>query len=121
MSLLAAAPFILVTPIASGAWLLVILAGGSLLLQSTQAVSVTYGQLIVPVGTATVASLTMGVAWGMGGVLVPLIGFAADRIGLGASLGALAVLPLAGAALGWRLPEVAAGAVRGAPPTARGA
>jgi hypothetical protein len=47
---------------------------GGLLLQSTLPVNVTYAQMLAPVGAATVSSLMMGFAWGMGSLAVPLIG-----------------------------------------------
>ena len=50
------------------------LAIGGLLLQSTLPVSVTYAQSLTIAGAATVSSLMMGFAWGMGSLAVPLIG-----------------------------------------------
>ena len=41
----------------------------------------------------------MGVAWGTGGMLIPFIGLLADRVGIEATLMAMALVPLAGVAL----------------------
>ena len=58
------------------------LAIGGLLLQSTLPISVTFAQSFVKGGAATVSSLMMGFAWGMGSLTVPLIGMGADRFGI---------------------------------------
>ena len=58
------------------------LAIGGLLLQSTLPISVTFAQTFVKGGAATVSSLMMGFAWGMGSLFVPLIGAGADRFGI---------------------------------------
>jgi hypothetical protein len=47
----------------------------------------------------------MGFAWGTAGLTMPLVGMAADRIGLEATLTVLAVLPLAAALLALPLPR----------------
>ena len=46
----------------------------------------------------------MGVAWGIGGMLVPVTGMLADALGLPTTLTVLAALPLVAAALATRLP-----------------
>ena len=38
------------------------------------------------VGAATVSSLMMGFAWGMGSVMVPVVGWMGDRVGLPTAL-----------------------------------
>ena len=75
------------------------LAIGGLLLQSTLPVSVTYAQTLTTAGAATVSSLMMGFAWGMGSLAVPIIGLSADRFGINATLVGLAGVPLVAAAL----------------------
>jgi MFS transporter, FSR family, fosmidomycin resistance protein len=56
------------------------------------------------VSAATVSSLMMGFAWGMGGLIMPFVGMAADRIGIERTLTWIALLPVAAAALAWPLP-----------------
>ena len=48
-----------------------------------------------PVGAATVSSLMMGFAWGMGAVMVPIVGWMADRVGRPSALLAIARKALA--------------------------
>jgi FSR family fosmidomycin resistance protein-like MFS transporter len=81
------------------------LAIGGLLLQSTLPISVTFAQTFVGGGAATVSSLMMGFAWGMGSLAVPLIGAGADRFGIQATLTVLAFIPLLAATLAWFLPR----------------
>lgn len=104
LSLILAAPFLFVAPLLSGWQFLVVVAIGGLFLQSTLPVNVTFGQSIAPVSAATVSSLMMGFAWGMGGLSVPIVGLIADRIGIEATLRGLALVPLAAAACALPLP-----------------
>ena len=68
-------------------------------------ISVTFAQSFTKGGAATVSSLMMGFAWGMGSLTVPLIGMAADRYSIRATLAVVAFIPLIAAALAWRLPD----------------
>ena len=81
-----------------------LLAVGGLFLQSTLPVNVSFGQALAPHSAATVSSLMMGVAWGTGGMLVPVTGMLADGLGLPVTLTLLATVPFAAAALALRLP-----------------
>src|SRR6185295_7491666 len=81
------------------------------LLQSTLPVNVTYGQTIAPISAATVSSLMMGFAWGIGGLSVPLVGMLADRIGIDRALTAMSTVPVVAAALAWPLPSGTRGAL----------
>jgi MFS transporter, FSR family, fosmidomycin resistance protein len=104
-SLVAAVPFMAVAPQLPPLGFTALLALGGLLLQSTLPISVTFAQTFVKGGAATVSSLMMGFAWGMGSLFVPLIGAGADRFGIERTLVAIAFVPLLAAALAWRLPE----------------
>lgn len=108
-SLIVAIPFLAVAPRLGPVGYTALLAMGGLLLQSTLPVSVTFAQSFVKGGAATVSSLMMGFAWGMGSLAVPIIGAAADRIGIAPTLAGLAFVPLVAAALAWALPEEAVG------------
>lgn len=103
-SLVAAVPFMAVAPRLSPLGFTAMLAVGGLLLQSTLPISVTFAQSFVKGGAATVSSLMMGFAWGVGSLAVPLIGAGADRFGIENTLGVLAFLPLVAAALAAGLP-----------------
>ena len=104
LSLVLAAPFMFVAPALTGWPFLVAIAIGGFFLQSTLPVNVTFGQTIAPVSAATVSSLMMGFAWGMGGLSVPIVGLVADRIGIEPTLRWLALIPIAAAACALPLP-----------------
>jgi MFS transporter, FSR family, fosmidomycin resistance protein len=103
-SLVLSTPFLLAAPLLSGWPFVVVLAIGGFFLQSTLPVNVTFGQALAPVSAATVSSLMMGFAWGMGGFSVPLVGAIADRVGIEPTLLGLAFIPLIAAAVSMRLP-----------------
>jgi FSR family fosmidomycin resistance protein-like MFS transporter len=103
-SLVLSVPFLVVAPGLSGWTFVSVVATGGFLLQSTLPVNVTFGQMIAPISAATVSSLMMGFAWGMGGLAVPLVGMLADRIGIERTLTIMAVTPLLAAALALPLP-----------------
>lgn len=104
-SLIIAVPFMAVAPHLPPLGFTAMLAIGGLLLQSTLPISVTFAQTFVKGGAATVSSLMMGFAWGMGSLTVPLIGMGADRFGIQPTLAVVAFIPLLAAALAWQLPE----------------
>lgn len=104
LSFILASPFLLAAPQFQGWGFAGLLALGGLFLQSTLPVNVSFGQALAPHSAATVSSLMMGVAWGTGGMLVPVTGSIADAIGLPAMLTALGALPLVAACLATRLP-----------------
>jgi FSR family fosmidomycin resistance protein-like MFS transporter len=105
LSLLSAVPFLVVAPLLSGGLFVLSLAIGGFLLQSTLPVNVTFGQSIAPISAATVSSLMMGFAWGVGGLTVPFVGMLADRIGIARTLMVMSTLPIVAAMLAWPLPS----------------
>ena len=104
-SLILAVPFMAAAPHLPPLGFTAVLAIGGLLLQSTLPISVTFAQSFVRGGAATVSSLMMGFAWGMGSLTVPLVGAGADRFGIEQTLAVLAFVPLLAAVLAWQLPE----------------
>jgi FSR family fosmidomycin resistance protein-like MFS transporter len=112
-SLVLATPFLLAAPLLTGWLFIVVLALGGFFLQSTLPVNVIFGQALAPVSAATVSSLMMGFAWGVGGFSVPIVGAIADHHGIEHTLVGLALIPLAAAAVSMGLPE-RAGILRGA-------
>jgi FSR family fosmidomycin resistance protein-like MFS transporter len=104
LSLVLAVPFLAVAPSLDGWAFVAVLSAGGFLLQSTLPVNVTFGQMIAPISAATVSSLMMGFAWGMGGLSAPFVGMLGDRIGIERTLVILAFIPLAAAALALPLP-----------------
>ena len=105
LSLLAAVPFLAMAPTLDGWQFVAVLALGGFLLQSTLPVNVTFGQMIAPVSAATVSSLMMGFAWGTGGLIVPVVGMVADRIGIERTLVIMAFMPVLAAMLSVSLPS----------------
>ena len=104
-TLIAAVPFMAIAPHLPPLGFTAMLAIGGLLLQSTLPISVTFAQSFVKGGAATVSSLMMGFAWGMGSLTVPLVGMGADKFGIRETLAVVAFIPLLAAVLAWRLPE----------------
>jgi FSR family fosmidomycin resistance protein-like MFS transporter len=104
-SLVAAVPFMAMAPQLPPIGFTAMLAIGGLLLQSTLPISVTFAQTFVTGGAATVSSLMMGFAWGMGSLAVPIIGAGADRFGIEPTLTVLALVPLLAAGIAWGLPS----------------
>jgi MFS transporter, FSR family, fosmidomycin resistance protein len=105
VSLVSAVPLLALAPQLSGWMFVATVAAGGFLLQSTLPVNVTFAQTIAPISAATVSSLMMGFAWGMGSVCAPFVGMLADRIGIATTLTTLSALPLVAAALAWPLPS----------------
>ena len=115
-SLLLSTPFLAAAPLLSGWPFIIVLGIGGFFLQSTLPVNVVFGQALAPISAATVSSLMMGFAWGMGGFSVPGVGWIADRYGIEGTLFGLAFVPVAGAAVAMLLPARAPGDPRAAPP-----
>jgi MFS transporter, FSR family, fosmidomycin resistance protein len=105
-SLLASVPFLLAGQLTTGWTLTALVAIGGFLLQSTLPVNVTFGQQIAPVSAATVSSLMMGFAWGVGSLLAPVVGVIGDRMGLHVALSMTALVPVLAAAFALPLPRV---------------
>ena len=104
-SLLSAVPFLLVGQLTSGWTLTVLISIGGFLLQSTLPVNVTFGQQIAPVSAATVSSLMMGFAWGVGSLLAPAVGVLGDALGLSVALAITSSVPLVAALFALPLPR----------------
>jgi FSR family fosmidomycin resistance protein-like MFS transporter len=114
-SLVLATPFLIAAPLLSGWPFVLILGAGGFFLQSTLPVNVVFGQALAPVSAATVSSLMMGFAWGMGGFSVPIVGWIADRHGIERTLLGLAIIPSLAAAVALLLPARAPGDPRAQP------
>jgi MFS transporter, FSR family, fosmidomycin resistance protein len=104
-TLIGSVPFMAVAPHLPPLGFTIMLAFGGLLLQSTLPISIAFAQSFVKGGAATVSSLMMGFAWGVGSMTVPLIGMGADRFGILPTLAVVAFTPLLAAVLAWQLPE----------------
>jgi FSR family fosmidomycin resistance protein-like MFS transporter len=104
-TLAASVPLLLAALVVPGVPGLLLLAAGGFFLGSTLPVNIAYAHAIAPVATGAVSSLMLGVAWGVGGLAVPLVGMIGDAVGLQSALLMLGVLPALAALLTLRLPE----------------
>ena len=105
-TLVTSVPFLLLAELTSGWTLTVLVSIGGLFLQSTLPINVTFGQQIAPVSAATVSSLMMGFAWGVGSLLAPFVGLLGDSLGLQTALAITAVIPLLAALFALPLPRL---------------
>jgi MFS transporter, FSR family, fosmidomycin resistance protein len=105
-SMIAAVPFLMLFFLTTG-WLSIagLIVSGFILL-FTIPVNVVMAQRLAPGQAGTVSALMMGFAWGMAGMLfIPLIGLASDLFSLDRVLASLAVFPVIGFLLAWKLPR----------------
>jgi FSR family fosmidomycin resistance protein-like MFS transporter len=93
--------FFLRVPGVAGLASLVLIGGGTV---GTYSVAVVMGQEYLPGREGIAGGVTMGLAIGIGGAGVPLLGALADRQGVAAVFPVLAALPLLAAALSTTLP-----------------
>jgi MFS transporter, FSR family, fosmidomycin resistance protein len=104
-TLLLSVPLLAIALLVPGPLSMALLVAGGFFLGSTLPVNITYAHAIAPVAAATVSSLMLGVAWGVGGLAVPLVGLAGDHVGLQPALLVVAMLPALAALLTLQLPE----------------
>ena len=107
--------FFLRVPGIAGLASLVLMGGGTV---GTYSVAVVMGQEYLPGREGIAGGVTMGLAIGIGGAGVPLLGALADRQGVGAVFPVLAALPLLAAALSATLPGPGVALRREAPSAA---
>lgn len=88
-----------------GFWSLASITLAGLALVSTFAVTLVYGQELLPGRVGLASGLIIGFGVGMGGVGTPIIGYIADNWGLVTALNSLLVLPLASFILAFFLPR----------------
>ncbi len=99
-TLLMAMPFLYLFLITKG-WLSALFMGlGGMLLMASNPVAVAFAQELAPEHRGTVSGLVMGFAWGVGGLLITLVGYLGDLLGLETALALLttALLPAAAVA-----------------------
>jgi FSR family fosmidomycin resistance protein-like MFS transporter len=77
---MAVAPLLWLAPRAGFGPLLVIVGGAGVLLGATLPILISYGQQMLPEGQRTASSITMGVTWGLGGLIVAATMAACNRI-----------------------------------------
>ena len=87
-------PALLVMLSLSGTWVYAGVAMAGFFVLATLPLGVTLAQSLAPGGRSMVSSLMMGLAYGLGGTMAPLIGHLADRYSVATVLWALAFVPL---------------------------
>jgi FSR family fosmidomycin resistance protein-like MFS transporter len=105
VSLVLAAALTIGIHLTSGApmWVCLALAGAAA--QATFPVAVVLAQELMPTRAGLASGMTMGLAFGLGGLGLPLSGYMGDRFGLGAVFYTSALLLLVAAVLSRRLGE----------------
>ncbi len=99
-------PFLGLFFVTGGWWALASLALAGLMLLFTIPVNLVMGQQLVPSQAGTVSALMMGFAWGSAGlVFIPMVGWAADHVGLGAAMAFISAFPAIGYFLARRIDE----------------
>ncbi len=104
LSMLLSVPCLAAFIITHGGLSFIWLGLGGLILFSTVPVNVVLAQDLIPRNASVASALTMGFAWGMGGMIVPLIGKIADNAGLASALLLVIGLPAIGFFLSLNLP-----------------
>jgi FSR family fosmidomycin resistance protein-like MFS transporter len=99
------APAMMLMLLLEGAWVYVAATAAGALLFSTQALGIVMAQKLAPQGKSMVSSLMMGLAMGVGGMLIPVVGRIADLYSLPVVLYGLAVIPLLSTGLVYFFPE----------------
>jgi FSR family fosmidomycin resistance protein-like MFS transporter len=105
LSMIGSLPLLLGFLWTSGPLSIFLCAAGGAVLLCTMAVNIVMAQKLVPEGASTVSALMMGLAWGMGGIFVPITGFLSDAFGMQAALTAMVLLTVPGFFLGLALPS----------------
>jgi FSR family fosmidomycin resistance protein-like MFS transporter len=88
-----------------GPWGFLALALGGIAMYLSAPINVAMAQEIMPRRSSLVSSLVTGMAWGMAGLSLPLIGAIADRFGLVGTLSAVPGLAVVGLVAVWLLPR----------------
>lgn len=73
---------------------------------ATMPLGVVMAQKLAPRGRSMVASLMMGFAYGLGGIISPLVGMLADRFSIVPVLFGVALIPMISLVLIFRFPEI---------------
>ena len=68
-----AGPFLILIPFTTDYWMVLTVGLSGFCLGETLPILISYGQRLIPKGQRVASSLTMGVTWGAGGLLVPLV------------------------------------------------
>ncbi len=101
LTLLLASPLLFMAVATRGPLVFVFLFTAGFMLRCADYVNIAQTQAIVPEGASMASALGMGAAWGIAGLVAPLVGHIADVYGEPTALGWSALLPVAGALVAW--------------------
>lgn len=101
VTLLLASPLLFMAVTAQGAPVFAFLFAAGFMLRCADYVNIAQTQALVPEGASMAAALGMGAAWGIAGLVAPVVGRAADLYGEAYALAWSAVLPVLGALVAW--------------------
>jgi len=104
-SVVGAMPFFYLFLLTDGTLSFVFLALAGAVLIASIPVSVVFGQELVPEQRGLVSGVLMGLAWGVGALLMALVGYLGDVLGLEIALGILTILLIPAAVLAAGLRE----------------
>lgn len=104
-SLLAAVPFLYLFLMTDGVLSLLFMALGAMFQLCSTPVAVVFAQELFPEHRGMVSGVLMGLGWGVGALLITLVGYLGDLLGLEIALGMITVLLLPAAAIAARLPK----------------
>ena len=105
ISLILSAPLLWVFISRQSGWGFLALALGGMAMYLSAPINVAMAQEIMPRRSSLVSSLVTGMAWGMAGLSLTLIGAIADRVGLVQTLTGVLGLSLVGLVAVWLLPR----------------
>jgi len=97
-------PALLIMLALPGAWIYGGVAVAGFFVLATLPLGVTLAQELAPGGRSMVSSLMMGLAYGLGGAVAPLVGKVADIYSISSTLWAVAFIPLLTIPLIWMFP-----------------
>lgn len=103
-SMAALLPLLYLLTMLSGIWSVIVVAAAGFAVISTFAVTVVFGQELLPHNIGLASGLTLGFGIGMGGVGTTMLGWVADHMGLPAVFHAMLLFPLIGLLLALFLP-----------------
>jgi FSR family fosmidomycin resistance protein-like MFS transporter len=105
-SMIGAVPFLTLFVFGHGAWSLVGLLLGGLVLLFTMPINIVMAQELAPTQAGTVSALMMGFAWGCAGfIFIPLTGWISDVLSMQWAFAGLVLIPLFGFLLALKLPR----------------
>lgn len=115
VSFLLGTPLLLLFTTTDGPWGLLPLALGGMSLYLSAPVNVAIAQEVLPSRASLASAMVTGMAWGMAGISLTLVGAVADRLGLAQTLSLVLGLAVVGLLAVWALPARRPGEAPGAP------